>query len=213
MNYLSPSEYEAYGLEGTTGAALVAAASAIIDAHCRRATLAPAQYEERIRVTSGRNAVRVTYLPLATVAPATSPIVSLRARYALPRRGESLTGDWPFQDPGPSIAYFFGLPGSWMDLNPSDVDICESTGELTLPTNALGLGFSELEVVYTAGVEPIPDCIKTACAQIVRNAQATPALNVRLGTIDRMHLEYFSDRLVDDTARSLLAPYVSQKVG
>jgi len=31
--------------------------------------------------------------------------------------------------------------------------------------------------------------------------------------LDRMYLEYFSDTLVDQTVRSLLAPYVAQKVG
>ena len=47
MNYLQPSEYELYGLETTTALAWVTAASAIVDAHCRRVTLAIAQYTER----------------------------------------------------------------------------------------------------------------------------------------------------------------------
>src|SRR5438094_4512374 len=93
MNYLSPSEYETYGLEATTPAAWVLAASTVIDAHCRRVTLGVAQYEERLRIAAGRNTVRVTYVPLAAVAPATTPIVSARGRYAIPRRGE-----WPFDD-------------------------------------------------------------------------------------------------------------------
>ena len=38
--------------------ALVAAASTIIDAHCRRTTLAVAQYEERLRIAPDRNTVR-----------------------------------------------------------------------------------------------------------------------------------------------------------
>jgi hypothetical protein len=215
MTYISPPEYEAYGLESTTPSALVTAASTIIDAHCRRDSLAPAQYQERIRVRPDRNTVRLTYLPLITVQPATSPLVTLRARYAPPRRGEWPLCDWQsaVADVGLSVAYFFGLSSSWVDLRAGDVDLCCATGELTLPSNALGLGFSEVELAYTAGVDPIPDSIKAACAQIVRNAQATPALNVRLGKIDRMQLEYFSGRLVDETAQSLLAPYVAQKVG
>ncbi|MFY9645417.1 MAG: hypothetical protein WAK29_09570, partial [Terriglobales bacterium] len=87
MNYLQPSEYQLYGLEATTAPAWVTAASAIVDAHCRRVTLAINQYTERLR-TEERRPVQVTFLPLATVAPATSPIVSARARYATPRRGE-----------------------------------------------------------------------------------------------------------------------------
>jgi hypothetical protein len=38
-------------------------------------------------------------------------------------------------------------------------------------------------------------------------------LNVRAGTLDRMHLEYFSDSLLDQSVRGLLAPFVAQKVG
>ena len=71
----------------------MAAASSVIDAHCRRATLGVAQYEERMRIAAGRNTVRVTYVPLATVPPAATPIISARGRYAIPRRGE-----WPFDD-------------------------------------------------------------------------------------------------------------------
>ena len=65
MNYLSPSEYETYGLEATTPAAWVLAASTVIDAYCRRVTLGVAQYEERLRIAAGRNTVRVTYVPPA----------------------------------------------------------------------------------------------------------------------------------------------------
>ena len=208
MNYLSPSEYETYGLEATTPAAWVLAASTVIDAHCRRATLGVAQYEERLRIAAGRNTVRVTYLPLAAVAPAVTPIVSARGRYAIPRRGE-----WPFDDISSDIALMFGLPGTWNAIDPAGIDVYADTGELSLPVNAVGLGYSEIDLAYTAGMAVIPDAIKVACAQVVRNAQSTPALNVRSGRIDRMHLDYFSDTLVDQTVRSLLAPYVAQKVG
>ena len=39
------------------------------------------------------NTVRLSYLPLVTVAPATTPIVTLQGRYGIPRRGE-----WPFPE-------------------------------------------------------------------------------------------------------------------
>ena len=208
MNYLSPSEYETYGLEATTPAAWVLAASTVIDAHCRRVTLGVAQYDERLRIAAGRNTVRVTYVPLAAVAPATTPIVSARGRYAIPRRGE-----WPFDDISSDIALMFGLPGTWNAVDPAGIDVYADSGELTLPVNAVGLGYSEIELAYTAGLAAIPDTVKVACAQVVRNAQSTPALNVKSGRIDRMHLDYFADTLVDQTVRSLLAPYVAQKVG
>ena len=39
MNYLATTDYLTYGLEATTDPSWVTAASAIIDAHCRRLTL------------------------------------------------------------------------------------------------------------------------------------------------------------------------------
>ena len=208
MNYLSPSEYETYGLEATTSAAWVTAASALIDAHCRRTTLAITQYLERLRLDPGRNTLRLSYLPLATVAPATTPIVAARGRYGIPRRGEGPGGELAFD-----MAQAFALPGTWATIDPTVMDFYAATGELTLPISRLGLWFSELEVTYTAGLGTLTDTVKVACAQLVRNAQATPALNVRGGNIDRMRLEYFSDSLVDQNVRALLEPYVTQKVG
>jgi len=208
MNYLDPSEYQTYGLDPTTDAAWVTAASAIVDAHCRRATLAVAQYTERLRTTDEPRPVRLTYLPLAVVAPATSPIVSARARYATPRRGE-----WSYDEMAWDAMLVFGIPGAWADLNVADLDFFADTGEVTLPMNVFAWTFNELEIVYTAGLDPIPDVVKVACAQIVKNAQATPGLNVKKGVLDRMQLWYFSDSLVDETVQALLAPYVAQKVG
>ena len=209
MSYLSASEYEAYGLEATTPAAMVGAASSVIDTHCRRDTLEVAQYQERIRLSSGRNTARLTYLPLAMIAPATTPILSARARYMTPRRGEDLDAvEWVW-----AVAQVFQLPGTWTDLDPTAIDFCADTGELTLGSNLLGLSFSELEITYNAGLASIPDPIKFACAQVVRNLLATPALNVRTGNLDRMHLQYFADTLLDQTVRAALAPYVAQKVG
>jgi len=208
MNYLSASEYVSYGLDATTPDALVAAASSMIDAHCRRATLAVAQYEERLRILPDRNTVRLTYLPLTSVAPATIPLVSAQGRYCIPRRGE-----WPFDDLRLDVALMFGLPGVWTAIDVTAIDYFAETGELTLPLNIVGLWFSEVDIVYTAGFSTIPDPAKFACAQIVRNALATPALNVKAEHLDRMHLQYFADTLIDQAAISMLAPYVAQKVG
>ena len=85
------------------------------------------------------------------------------------------------------------------------------SGELTFPVNALGLFFNEVDVVYNAGWSTIPTPVQVACAQIVKNAQATPGLNVQSSQINQMRLQYFGPTLVDDMVRSLLAPYVAQK--
>jgi hypothetical protein len=206
MNYLDTTEYLTYGLDAATDPSWVTAASAIIDAHCRRATLGVTQYEERLKLPPELNTVRVSYLPLVTVAPATTPIVSLQGRYGIPRRGE-----WPFPELSLEFALVFALPGSWTTIDPTTIDIWTDAGELTFPVNALGLFFNEVDVVYNAGLGTIPDGVKVACAQIVKNAQATPALNVKSGKLDRMRLEYFSDKLVDETVTALLEPYVARK--
>ena len=57
------------------------------------------------------------------------------------------------------------------------------------------------------------DDIKSACAQIVRNAQSTPALNARSSKIDTMQMQYFSSSLLDDTVKVWLRPYVATRVG
>jgi len=208
MSYLAASEYETYGLDATTPAALVAAASSMIDGHCRRTSLNVTQYEERIRLAPDRNTVRLTYLPLAPLAPATLPLVSAQGRYGIPRRGE-----WPFDDLRLDVALTFGLPGVWTAIDVTAIDYFANTGELTLPLNIVGLWFSEVDIVYTAGLSTIPDVVKFACAQVVKNAQSTPALNVESGQIDGLVLQYFSNTLIDQMVSAMLAPYVSQKVG
>lgn len=203
MNYLLAADYESHGLAADTAQAWVTSASALIDAHCRRPTLGIAEYSERLRVAAPNSQVRVSYLPLAPLDPATSPIVKIRARYGAPRNLEDMFTE---------VAQAFSLPGAWVDLDSALVEWSAETGEITLATNALGLSFTEVEITYTAGFTDVPETVKTACAQIVRNAQATPALNVRAGVLDRMQMEYFSDSLLDAGVRKLLAPYVAVRL-
>lgn len=209
MNYLDDSEYETYGLEPSTPKAWVAAASTLIDSYCRRASLAVTQYIERIRLMPGRNNVRLTYLPLADAAGATSPLVAARGRYAPPRNGDDPTM-WEMSS---EIALAYSLPGTWTDIDVSSMDYFADTGEVSWLANPLGLAFQEMEITYTAGFSAIPDPVKFACVQLVRNAQATPALNLKTGTLSAMHLEYFANTLLDATVEAMLAPYVAQKVG
>jgi len=207
MNYLAPAEYESYGLEASTPVSWVAAASSLIDSYCRRPTLGVSTFTERIRLVPGRNCVRLTYLPLVIDGQATSPLVSARGRYAPPRRGE----DAALWDIANDVSLVFALPGTWVDIDVTAMDYFSDTGEVSWLPNPLGLMFQELEITYTAGFATIPDAVKFACAQIVRNAQATPALNVHTSTLNNMHLEYFADTLLDQTAKTFLAPYLAQK--
>ncbi len=82
---------------------------------------------------------------------------------------------------------------------------------MTFPANFLGLGYNEAEVTYTAGLVTVPAQIKFACAQIVKNAQATPALNVSMSKLDTMQMEYFAGTLIDDGVRALLKPCMAER--
>lgn len=207
MAYLQPADYLNYGLPAGTTADWITAATALINSYCRRPDLSVIQYSERLRITRGAQTVRLTYLPLAPLGTATAPIVSVEGRYARPRRGEILN------EPLTEIARAFSLPGQWAAIDPNSVDYDSATGELTLPWNVLGLPYNEVSVTYTAGLATIGDDIKSACAQIVRNAQATPALNASRSRIDTMQMEYFSSSLVDETVQAWLRPYVASRLG
>ena len=208
MNYLANSEYEAYGLGPDTPESWVSAASAVINAHCNRPTLWTSQYTESARLTPGRSVMRLTYLPLEIPQGATTPLISGRARYGTPRRGNDPTM-WEMMS---EFAMIFGLPGTWINLDVSTFDFRVDTGEVTWLPNPLGMYFDEMELVYTSGFDQMPDPVKFACAQLVKNAQAMPAVNVREGTLNAMHFAYFADTLLDSTVREMLAPYVAQKV-
>ncbi|HEY0760266.1 MAG TPA: hypothetical protein VGD59_13525 [Acidisarcina sp.] len=207
MGYLQPTDYENFGLASDTTDDWIRAASALMEAHCRRASLNATQYLERVRLVSESQTARMSFLPLVCIAPATTPLVGMRVRYGRPRRGELI---YPIQA---EIAWAFALPGTWTNLDPTTVDYFADTGELIFPTNILGLPYNEIEVTYTAGLLTIPDAVKSACAQIVKNAQATPSLNVKTTRLDTMQMEYFSNSLLDDSVKSLLRPYVANRLG
>jgi hypothetical protein len=202
MPYLDPSEYEAYGLTAETTGDIAQMASALIDAHCRRGTLLAQQYTERMRLTAGSQSVRLSYLPLAAGA-----LTGVRVRYGRPRRGEMhetiLT----------QAAWAFSIPGSWSTLDLASIDVNTATGEVTFPANFLGVPYNEVEITYSAGFAAIPPVIKTACAQIVKNAQATPAMNVKGSRVDTLQMQYFSSSLIDANVQKMLAPCIAQRMG
>lgn len=207
MGYLLPQEYAQYGLTAETTDDWVTMASALMDAYCRRPSLMVTQYVERLRLTSGSQTVRLSYRPLAAATGATSALVGVRVRYGLPRRGEMID---PYRE---QIAWAFSLPGSWSALDLSAVDVNMATAELTFARSFLGLDYNEVEVTYTSGLVTIPGAVKVACVQIVKNAQATPAMNVKSSRMDTLQMQYFSGSLIDPQVQTLLAPYVAERLG
>ncbi len=207
MGYLLPTEYVQYGLTAETTDDWVTMASVLMEAYCRRPSLMVTQYVERMRLTADAQTVRLSYRPLAVAAGNGSALVSVRVRYGRPRRGELAD---PFRE---QIAWAFSVPGSWNALDVTTVDVNEGTGELTFPQNFLGLYYNEAEVTYTSGLVTVPDAVKVACVQIVKNAQATPAMNVKASRVDTMQMQYFSGSLLDAQVQALLRPYVAERLG
>jgi hypothetical protein len=207
MAYLQPADYPNYGLPASTTADWITSATALINSYCRRPDLNVMEYTERLRLVREAQTVRLSYLPLALMGAATSALVSVQGRYARPRRGETAN------EPLFEMAWAFSLPGQWIAIDPATVDYDPATGELTFPMNLFGMTFTEISVTYTAGSNVIGDDVKSACAQIVRNAQSTPALNASRTRIDTMQMQYFSSSLLDDTVKQWLRPYVANRVG
>lgn len=199
MAYLLPAEYAAYGLTAETADAWVNAASAMMEAFCRRPALTATSYVERLRLGRTSLAVRLSYGPLISVD-------SVRARFGR----YAAESAWPL---GFGIAAAFCSPGTWTAIDVATLDVDASIAEVRLPWNVLGVPYHEVEVTYTAGLAEPTDALKVACAQIVKNAEATPGLNVRSSRVDTLQMEYFSDSLLDGQVQALLRPYVAERLG
>ena len=201
MQYLDASDYVPFGLNEETGDDLVTAASVLIDGFCRRPSLGVSQYTERLRF-GRRNGVQLSHAPLVSADGIASPLVAVRARASVRGTCGMLLND----------ACAFLTNGEWVSIDVTTIDIA-ADGVLQFTPNLLGAKYTEAEVTYTAGFSVVPVPVKVACAQIVRNAEATPALNVRRQSIDSMQMEYFGNTLLDADVQRLLVPYQSQRRG
>ena len=203
MGYLLPADYVAYGLTAETADAWVTTASAMIEAHCRRPSLMSASYTERMRIPIRAQSVRLSYGPLISVD-------AVRAQYSRPGYGDDFYGDFAYQT---GFAVAFALPGQWVNVDPTTLYVSLPTAEFRFPWNVMGMRYTEAEVTYTGGLTTVPTAVQVACAQIVRNAQATPGLNVKSSKMDTLQTQYFSDSLMDSQVKALLRPYVAERMG
>jgi hypothetical protein len=202
MQYLNAAEYVMFGLSESTRDDLVVAASAMMDAFCRRPTLGVTQYVERLRRSHRGGDFQLGFLPLAVGSDGASPIEAVRVRVA--RRRDQYPCAFA------EVAELFQQPGSWIDIDPKTVSVT-GDGLLHIPSGLMGVAVDEAEVTYTAGWSEIPVAVKVACTQIVRNAQAMPALNVQRQKMDSLEMAYFSGTLVDDEVQRMLRPFVAGK--
>jgi hypothetical protein len=203
MGYLLPAEYAAYGLTTETADAWVTTASAMMEAYCRRPTLLSASYTERMRVPLRAQTVRLSYGPLISVD-------AVQAQYVRPDREREGWGEPELMG---LYSAAFALPGQWVMVDPTTLDVSLPTGEFRFAWNMMGMRYGQAEVTYTAGLTVVSEQVKVACAQIVRNAQATPGMNVKSSKMDTLQTQYFSDSLIDSQVQALLRPYVAERLG
>jgi hypothetical protein len=199
--YLTTAEFAALGLADATDPALIRVASDLVDSFCQRPSLLVAQYTERNRLPDNVPITRATFTPLAVPEGAATPFLLIRVRHGIPRGPNA-------QTLAEMIAPFGGPP-AWVELDPNNVDFNTETGEVWLPASLFGSSYTEVELTYTAGYAQVPEAVKLACAQIIRNIESHPAANVRTALLDRLQLEYFAGSLLDDDVRRLLAPFVA----
>lgn len=203
MQYLNAPDYLPFGLSENLSDDLVTAASALIDSFCKRPTLGITQYVERLRLAR-RHSAQLSNTPLAAIVAGASPLVAVRGR--IRRRYAEMAYPLMWE------SMLFLPTDEWASIDVSTIDVA-ADGMLYLQVGLFGCTYSELEVTYTAGFADTPVPVKVACAQIIRNAQAMPALTLRSQSIDSMRMEYFSGTLLDADVQRMLQPYVAQRMG
>ena len=203
--YLTTAEFPVYALADSTDPALIRVVSDLVDAFCQRDSVLVTQYSERNRLPDGLPVTRTRVTPLAVVAPATTPFVTVRARHSIPRGSG---GEIPLAE----MLAPFGGPPAWVDLTVSQVEYHAPTGEIWLPAGIFGAPYTEVEITYTAGFAQVPEAVKLACAQMIRNVESHPSATVREARLDRLRLEYFGGSLLDEDVKRLLAPYVAVRL-
>lgn len=160
--------------------ATIIRASALIDAECRR-EIGLKTYVDRVSLTNGHG--HLTYAPVQSV-------IAVRGRPAY-----GLTGD-----------SFFGAP-ELTEIPTNSLDVNRETGSFSCNGSAFGIPYTELEVEYTSGYDPIPEAVKVACGLLIEKLSAGFDQNVKLKKDFDFTIEYFGGGLVTPEIADLLAPY------
>lgn len=216
--YLDQAEYQTYGIPGSTDPAVVWQACVLVDLFTKRMTsgtegtdgvvngLWSGSYTQLFRCRPDRNTVRLPYAP-ATV------IEAISGRYVGTRRGDyhqHLTLEQRLSTGGLGRTEFVTI----------DKDLCVilPNNRLEFPVNPYtGLGYTELQVTYTAGYTVIPAPVKRAVAMIVKEMpQSFDERSIAMFRDiqeSKHRVTRFEPGFVPPEARQLLHNYVVRSYG
>lgn len=160
--------------------------------------------EERA-LPAKRSISRVSRLPLAA-------ITSVQGRYAYGRRSDQAMG--MFQEINLLAAVqTFGGPPLWVDVDPAQVSVSGSTGEVWIPAGILLATYSEARIRYVAGwaAGSLPFPIKQATAQIAGTivSLTTSGFSGSVKSIQAGDTRIVRDAAsyLDDDTKAMLEPF------
>lgn len=212
--YINPAEYIKWGLTASPATdLLVLKASTLIDQHLNRVDVNGATvglgvntFVERLFLPEDRNLVRLAHLPFVSWDTSdTNNPSGIRGRYGYGRRGSSINSMYT-ELSMLTAAAAFGGPPAWTSITSSQVDVFPLTGEVWIPAGIYAAHYEEVEVRYQAGYGTIPDDIRLAVTMLIANFQNKIPGVQTLKAGDRQ-LQFFSNEMIDDATKAILAKY------
>jgi hypothetical protein len=148
---------------------------------------------------------------IQTQANTISPVISCSGRYGYARRGQQQTyPDLNYAANVLQIASFFGGPPAFTNIDVTQIDFDNRTGEMWVPAGLYLSQYTEVVISYNSGFDPrhMPPAIKHATASLVRNllSRGGGATGLKSFQAGRIRAD-FTDELIDVNIQNLLQAY------
>jgi hypothetical protein len=158
---------------------------------------------EQAKMRRGAQMVHASRFPIAQ-------ILSGFNRYGFGKPPGQISDRIGYADVMLGIAVGIGGPPGWTQLDPTQWDVNEETGEILVLPYFSESGHLELRLRYVAGwsAATLPTQIKQAVANIVRSVIDTPfSANMKLLKAGDSTMERFSPSVIDTDTWALIQPY------
>jgi hypothetical protein len=201
--YITPEECQTkYGMSGVN-VGQIRFAMNLINAVCNRTSLWVETYEERINLASDRLAGVLSHRPVIDILEAVG-------RYGYSRRDRRVQNQSNY-DYIAALAVF-GSPPGFTQIDVSQIECYDATGEFWLPTGFFLIGYTQVQIKYTAGFVELPARVKAALINVINNVCTRGASNrVQFG-VGRTSQKFESGvrAYIDDVTLSMLEPYITR---